>query len=124
MKNRWTDGLALPADFVKGIVPVSGPYDLRASKGFVNDFVDSAAEREAASPALNIDCTPPAVVALGAKETVYLDDSRAFVEALRQRGTQAELIVLENMQHDDSALAVGDAKGPLFAAVRRMIKGS
>ena len=123
VKTRWTDGLPLPADFVKGIVPVSGPYDLRNSTGFVSDFVDTAAEREAASPALNIERTPPAVVALGGKETVYLEDSRKFVEELRQRGGRTELIVLADMQHDDSALAAGDADGPLLTAVLRMISG-
>jgi arylformamidase len=59
LKTTWTDGLPIPIDFVKGIVPVSGPYDLRTAKGFVDDFVDSATERAAASPALNIGRTPP-----------------------------------------------------------------
>ena len=123
VKTRWNDGLSLPPDFVKGIVPVSGPYDLRSAKGFVNDFVSTPAEREAASPVLNIGRTPPAVVALGSKETTYLEGSRALVDELRRRGGKADLVVLEGMGHDGSALAVGDAQGPLFAAILRMING-
>ena len=123
LNTTWKDGLSIPAYFVKGIVPVSGPYDLRTSKGFVSDFVDTPAERAAASPLLNIGRTPPAVVALGEREAGYLADSRALVEALTQRGGRAELVVLQGMGHDATALAVGDAQGPLFAAIRRLITG-
>ena len=123
VNTTWKDGVSLPADFVKGIVPVSGPYDLRTAKGFVSDFVDSVEERVAASPLLNIGRTPPAVVALGERETGYLADSRALLAALRQRGGRAELVVLDSLGHDGTALAVGDAHGPLFVAIRRLITG-
>jgi acetyl esterase/lipase len=123
VKTTWTDGLTVPGDFVRGIVPVSGPYDLRTIKSFVSDFVEGPSERAAASPLLNIGRTPPAVVALGEREAGYLADSRALVNELTRRGGRAELIVLEGMGHDATALAVGDARGPLFTAIRRMITG-
>lgn len=121
VKAEWRDSLDLPADFIKGIVPVSGPYDLRYARGFVSDFVSTPREREAASPLLNIQRTPPAIVALGSKEP-YLEDSRRFVEELRRHGGDAELIVLEDLGHDGTALAFGDGDGPLVRAVRRMIR--
>jgi acetyl esterase/lipase len=123
LKSTWADGIDLPVEFVKGIVPVSGPYDLRTATGFVNDFVDGALERRAASPLLNIDRTPPAVVAFGSNEAGYQQGSRALVDELKRRGGRAELVVLEGLGHDGTALAIGDANGPLFEAVRRMITG-
>ena len=122
VKTDWNDDARLPADFVKGIAPVSGPYDLREAKGFVSDFVEGSSERTAASPVLNIARTPPAVVALGSGERAYLEGSRAFVEELKRRGGRAELLVLEGMGHDGSALTLGDEQSPLVAAIVRMIR--
>ncbi len=124
VQTVWPDALDLPPDFVKGIVPVSGPYDLRTAKGFVDDFVTGTAEREAASPLLNIGRTPPALVVLGSREPAFLNSSRLFVEALRERGGTAELLVLEEMGHDGTALAFGDPEGPLFQRIRLMISSS
>jgi arylformamidase len=123
LNTHWNDGLSVPAEFVQGIVPVSGPYDLRTAKGFVSDFVDAPGERAAASPLLNIGRTPPAVVALGEREAGYRADAQALVDALRRRGGRAELVVLAGMGHDGTALALGDAQGQLFAAIRRLING-
>lgn len=121
VKTVWEDGLDLPPDFVKGIVPVSGPYDLRTAKGFVSDFVESAEERSAASPLLAVGRTPAAVVAFGSREGFYAEGSRAFVEALTKRGGEAHLVELDGMGHDATAMALGDPASRLFQAVLRMI---
>jgi hypothetical protein len=62
------------------------------------------------------------VIALGTNEPGYFEGSRAFADELRTRGGRSELVVLEGMAHDATALALGDEKTPLFAAILRMIK--
>lgn len=120
----WVPRSGLPTHPVRGIVPVSGPYDLRTAGGFVNDFVNGQHERERASPLLRIERVPHAVVALGSREAVFLDDSRRLVEALRARGGQAELVILEGLGHDATALAFGEQGGSLFREVRKMIQSA
>ena len=70
---------------------------------------------------LNIQRTPLAVVALGSKEAAHLEGSRAFVEARRRRGARAELIMLEGLGHDGTALAMGDGDSALVVAMLRMV---
>ncbi|MFN8060412.1 MAG: alpha/beta hydrolase [Vicinamibacterales bacterium] len=119
--DDWQAPLGLPVDVVKGVAPVSGPYDLRNATGFVADFLPDPTTREAASPHLRIARTPPAVVAYGAKETPYVAASRAFVEALRAKGGRATLVELDGMTHDQTALALGDASSPVARAIAGLI---
>jgi len=71
---------------------------------------------------LNIhDPSAQAVVAVGSLERAYLESSKAFVEAIREDGGTAELLVLEGMAHDATALSAGDEDGPLVAALIELI---
>lgn len=117
----WTSRRGLPADVVKGAVPVSGPYDLRQASGFVKDFLPDPSVRERASPALRIGRTPPVVVAFGEKEGPYDPASRAFADAIRARGGRATLVKLDGLGHDGTALAMADASGPLVKAAIALI---
>lgn len=112
----WQARRALPADVVKGAVPVSGPYDLRAGGGFVGDFLPDPATREAASPMRRIVRTPPMVVAYGGQETPYVAASRAFVDAVVAKGGKATLVELPNASHDRTALTMSDASSPVVRA--------
>ena len=60
-------------------------------------------------------------MALGSNETAYLEGSRSFVEALRRRGGDATLVVLGDLGHDGTALAMGDPASPLVQAMLRII---
>lgn len=122
VKRDWLATSELPPDLIKGIAPISGPYDLRDARGFVKDFLPDPASRVEASPALNVHTRPPpAVVAYGSPETPFARTSQDFVQTLREKGGRAELLVLEGMQHDATAMAIADANGPLFGAILRMI---
>lgn len=125
LRTDWQAARQLPADVVKGIVPVSGPYDLRGLAGFVANFIPvDGPERVAASPLLRIARTPPAVVGYGEKEVPYAADSAAFVEALKARRGTATLVPLSGMAHDQTALALADAANPLTAAALALITGT
>jgi arylformamidase len=117
----WQAARKLPADVVKGAVPVSGPYDLREGGGFVGDFLPDPTTRAKASPLLRIARTPPMVVAYGGQEPPYVVGSRAFVDALRAKGGSAELVGLEGATHDQTALTMADAASPLVAAALKLM---
>lgn len=117
----WQARRALPIDVIKAIAPVSGPYDLRQATGFVADFLPDPARREAASPALRIARTPPAIVAFGSLEKPYVEGSRAFVSALGAGGGRATLVELTGMTHDRTALAMGDPDSAVVQALVALI---
>ncbi len=117
----WQAKRGVPVDVVKGIVPISGPYDLRHATGFVADFLPDPSRRELASPQLRIFRTPAAVVAFGGKETPYIDASRVFVDRLSATGGHATLIELAEMTHDRTALALADADSAVVKATIALV---
>ncbi len=122
LDETWLTSLSLPGDLIKGYVPISGPYDLRIPGGFVDNYLPDDSKRAEASPALNIrNLSAKALVVVGSSEKAYLESSAMFVEAIRQKGGVAELLVLEGMAHDATALSAGDKDGPLIAALLGLI---
>lgn len=117
----WQAARKLPADVVKGAVPVSGPYDLRAGGGFVGDFLPDPATRDAASPILHIARTPPMVVAYGGEEAPYVEGSRSFVDAVRKHGGTPRLVELAGATHDKTALSMADASSPVVRAALEIL---
>jgi acetyl esterase/lipase len=119
LKRDWVAALRLPLDVIKGVVAVSGPYDLRQASGFVADYLPDPATRAGASPLLHVAAgAPPMIVAFGTLEAPYAKGSPEFVDALVQAGADARLIPLAGMQHDATALALGQAGS---AVVRAML---
>jgi arylformamidase len=119
LKRDWVAQHHLPADVIKGVVAVSGPYDLRQASGFVADYLPEPATRAGASPLLHVAAgAPPMIVAFGTLEAPYAKGSPEFVDALGRAGVDARLIPLAGMQHDATALSLGDADG---AVVRAML---
>jgi arylformamidase len=127
LRSDWLLNRGLPVDLIKAAVPISGVYDFtdtsRHSEMFAND-----ADRQTASPLFNITAAapPPMVVAVGELENRpdYRSDSHRLVDALRDRGASAEVLVLDQMDHADTANALGDEASPLFAAVTRFVSGA
>jgi acetyl esterase/lipase len=120
--SSWLESQSLPGDLIKGHAPISGPYDLREPGGFVDNYFLDDSKRAEASPILNIhDSSAKAVVAVGSLEKPYVESSKAFVEAIREGGGTAELLVLEGMAHDATALSAADEDGPLVAALLELI---
>ena len=123
--SSWLVDQSLPADLIKGYVPMSGPYDLRTPGGFVDNYLPDDSKRLEASPILNIhDFSSQAIVAAGSLEQGYVESSQAFVDAIHAGGGQAELIVLEGMAHDATALSAGDEDSLLVKAMIEMMVSS
>jgi acetyl esterase/lipase len=120
LQNDWTARLSLPGDVIKGLVPVSGPYDLRPHPA-LRDYAPDAAAQEAASPILHVEHAPArAIIAVGSVEP-FVEISRELADRIRQKGGQAEVLVLEGLEHDQTALAFADERGNLVQAIVTMI---
>lgn len=120
----WMAGAGIPAAALKGIVPISGPYDLRQSgrPGEQSAYAPTPELRERASPVLHVgDPAPAAVVAVGSLEN-YQASSQELVEKLTAAGSEAAYVLLDGQDHKDTALSLADPDSPLFQAVLRMIE--
>ncbi len=125
VRTDWMKEAGLRPDVVKGLASVSTSYDLR-KVSWVGEYLPDPAQRGEASPALNVQCTPPyAVIGVGSLEQQAgkerVQSSKEFVEKLRDQAGTAELILLDGMEHDQTALEMGDERSPLFQAILRMI---
>jgi acetyl esterase/lipase len=119
MDRRWLEEFRLPADLIKGCVPISGSYDLRSERRA--SYIPDPNRRPEASPILNISGSPPpCIVAVGSVET-QLDTSKDFVESVREKGGDVQLMVLEGLEHDDIVIALGDEESELTDAILRLI---
>ncbi len=124
LKRDWLTRMRLPSDLIKGCVPISGPYDLRDRKDTAEYVPDSSMRREA-SPLLDMETPPPhTVVAYGSLEDKFVNDSQELARGIQSKGMFAEVVVLDGMAHDETALALGDENSKLFHAVLRMIVGT
>ena len=108
---------------IRGIVPVSGVFDVGPLIGTsVNDALglvaDTAASLDLLAPERRY---VPAVVAWGEIETrEFKRQSRAFVSRLASGGTPCEAIEVAGRNHFDVVLELGDPASALFAAARRL----
>ena len=124
VRGTWREKMGLPKGLIKGVAPVSGPYDLRAVRrsGEIDGYVPDPELRAEASPILNVDNpVPRTVVAFGSLEP-FEATSRELVDNMKARGVKAELVVLEDENHDQTALSLGDQDSVLFLAVLKMIQ--
>lgn len=118
LDNGWTKTLGLPSGVIKGIVPVSGPYDLRNNAASA-DYVGDPARAAEASPLLHVMNPPPiSIIGVGSVEP-YVTASNDLAAAIRARGGRADVIVLDAADHARTALALGDASSPLVSAIVR-----
>lgn len=116
---RWREGVG-PLR-LRGCVSISGSYDLRGLGG-VPGYVADPAQAEAASPVANArPGSPPMIVAFGSLEERYSEPSRKLMEAIRASGGRAELLVLENQAHDDTAATLADGTGALVRAISALM---
>ena len=121
----WLAEMGMPKEILKGIVPVSGPYDLRSRgrPGEVYTYAPTPELREQASPILHVnDPVPAALVAVGSEEA-YQESSVAFTEALKAGGVDAQYLLLEGGDHADTALSLANENSELFKQTIKMILG-
>lgn len=122
--RAWMEGAGIPRSALRGIVPISGPYDLRdrGRPGESDAYAPTPELQARASPILDIgDPAPAALVAVGSLEG-YQASSRALVEGLDAAGSDARYLLLEGQDHKDTARSLADPDSALFHAVLEMIR--
>lgn len=119
----WLDALKVPRSAVRGIVPISGSYDLRNSKRF--EYLPTPEAEEKASALLHVNAPAPvAIVAYGSLEERLKEPSAALVKALEAKGVQARTLNLEGKDHATAIWELSDEDSTLTQALLAMIKRS
>jgi arylformamidase len=120
--TSWTESRKLPRDIVKGCIPISGGYDLRTNP-FVGHYVSDPKLLIEASPTLNVRNPPKDnLIAVGTKEEIFHSPSREFVKKLSEKGVNAKLLILENMDHADTVWSLRDSNSELFQEIMKIVK--
>jgi acetyl esterase/lipase len=119
----WMDQAKVPRAALRGIVPISGSYDLRNSKR--QDYLPTSEAEEKASALLHVNAPAPvAIVAFGSKEDRLKDPSAALVKAIAAKGAQARTLTLEGKDHAGAVWELSDANSTLTQAMLAMIEAS
>ena len=114
----WQRRRGLPADVVRGCLPVSGVFRFDAESGLTMRprFLGPAGEGDraaAASPLLRIDAAAcaPFLLAWGSRDFAHLIvQGRQMHEALQRAGVAAEAFVFEGADHFEASLASGQGE--------------
>jgi acetyl esterase/lipase len=117
----WMDQMKVPRSALRGIVPISGSYDLRNSKR--KEYLPTPEAEAKASALLHVAApTPQAIVAYGSLEERLKDPSAALVKALAAKGAQSQTLQLEGKDHAGAVWELSDANSPLTQAILAMIR--
>ncbi|MEX2201293.1 MAG: alpha/beta hydrolase [Dongiaceae bacterium] len=116
VRRDWQAGYDLPADIVRGCLPISGVYDFGPDSGLAQRprFLGPADNDLPASPLFNIEGEPPPFfLAHGDCDFPHLiRQAAAMEEALRARGGDATRLVLAGRDHFSASYAGGEPDGP------------
>jgi acetyl esterase/lipase len=125
--NRgWMKAAGIPAEVFRGMIPISGPYDLRTPgrKGEGDVYAGTAVLQAAASPVLHIsNPVPVSLIAVGSTET-YVASSEELTNKLKAAGAQATFMSLEGEDHRGTVHDLGDSNSLLAKAALKMILSS
>lgn len=129
LATDWERGYGLPADLVKGGVPLSGIYDLRplAYSYLAPALQLSRRTIETQSPLLfdpDAGHHPPRIVAWGGGETdEFVRQSRAYAARCRAAGIEAAELSLGSDDHFDAVLQLADPHSELTRAIAELVVG-
>ncbi len=125
-KKDWRSRLQLPADVIKGALPLSAPFDVRGVD-WILEYAPDLESQAASSPLYHLECFPlHSIVALGTagQEAGFRPSNDALVERLGSEQVGIEYLILEGMNHDDTVLSLAARESQLFTALTKMVLGS
>lgn len=116
----WMDAAKVPRSALRGIVPISGSYDLRNAKR--KEYLPTPEAEEKASPLLHVNAPAPlALVVYGSQEERLKEPSAALVKAIEAKGSKARTLNLEGKDHAGAVWELSDANSALTKAMLGMI---
>jgi acetyl esterase/lipase len=117
----WVAEPALPADLVKGLVLFSGPYD-RTDSGSETD--DHESTRFVPNLTAAIQRLPAHIIVVSTDNDMAFaqPDADAMTAAIAARGGSVEQILQTEADHFTSNRSLAEGQGPVFEAVRRMMR--
>lgn len=126
VNTAWLTSLSLPGDIIKGCARISGSYDLGQR---TSDYVPDESRRAEANPLANITKPAPRwVIAVGSAEastpSILPEDSLAFGARLPEKGVAADVMMLEGLNHSQTALVLADEQSGLVQAILKMIQAT
>ncbi|SDV51315.1 alpha/beta hydrolase [Chitinasiproducens palmae] len=125
LADTWQASYRLPQDVIKGIVGLSGLYDIRPLCDIgVNDWLRLHVEQAAAlSPALHLPASAPDVVlCVGGLETDgFRHQTFDFHARLRARGLPVQLVDNTHCNHFNLVSELAEPESALFRATIGMI---
>jgi arylformamidase len=118
VRDDWQAGRGLPADVIRGCLPISGVYRLGAGSGtsarprFLGP--EGSGLEQGASPLHHIGKRPPPfLMAYGEKDFPHLiPQAEEMAQALREAGGRVEVVPLLGRTHFTAQLAAGESDGP------------
>ncbi len=124
----WQAPRGLPADVVRGSLPISGTFLFGPESGFsmrprfLGD--ESLGFEQTASPMNHLRAgAPPFLVAWGEKDFAHLiKQSQQFVESQAAMGNDVQSIVLDECDHLGAGYAAGDIDGAWIVAADRFMQ--
>lgn len=125
----WHKDFGLPEDVIKGLVAMSGIYDLctlvHAPQVDLQKALQMTLEEsQRASPFYHLPKHPvPAIIAYGEKEPLILYHLEAnnYARELEKAGCHISLIEVPNANHFDMTNELANGEGKVFKAVMKML---
>ena len=123
----WHGDYGIPADAIKGAVPMSGLFDLEpivlSSEGPNQALKMTMEDAKRLSPVRHVPKNGcPIIVTYGAPEVEsFIEQSEDFAKAWAAAGAPVETIVVPGAHHQAMGRELADPDGTLFKAVMKLI---
>ncbi|MEP4885938.1 MAG: alpha/beta hydrolase [Alphaproteobacteria bacterium] len=115
VRSDWQAGAGVPADIIRGALPVSGVYDFTEGNGMPAKprFLGEKPGHETdASPLHTIANTPPFLIAWGDRDFPHLIvQAEKMTQALQEAGGRVETVGLSDCDHLGASYACGNPDG-------------
>jgi acetyl esterase/lipase len=121
LTSDWQSSRGLPADAIKGCLPISGVYQFGDGSGLTMRprFLgpDDADTDRVASPIHHVNANaPPFLIAYGTEDFPHLrDQAERMTQTLSYAGISVEKIIFDGRDHFGASLAGGEPDGPWVA---------
>ncbi|MBT4905586.1 MAG: alpha/beta hydrolase [Rhodospirillaceae bacterium] len=115
VRSDWQEAAGVPADVIRGALPVSGVYDFTEGNGMPANprfLGENAGNDTDASPIHTMTNTPPFLMAWGDRDFPHLIvQAEKMARALQDAGGTVKTVSLSDCDHLGSSYACGHAEG-------------